>query len=159
MSGAEPADTPDREPAVEDAIAEPVVEPAVEPVEDTVVDAAVEPVSTESSEVSELGEVGEVGEEAGSSEVSQTPESVETVGTAAASGSADGWASPDGAAQAAPTVAVPIGARPTCVELAVAADAVVCPWAPADFRAVSQGYADFSQTSDDEVRRLLAPEV
>lgn len=108
MSGAEPADTPDREPAVEDAIAEPVVEPAVEPVEDTVVDAAVEPVSTESSEVSELGEVGEVGEEAGSSEVSQTPESVETVGTAAASGSADGWASPDGAAQAAPTVAVPV---------------------------------------------------
>jgi predicted phosphoribosyltransferase len=52
-------------------------------------------------------------------------------------------------------VAVPIGARATCAELAVEADAVLCPWAPADFRAVGQGYLDFSQTTDDEVQRLL----
>jgi putative phosphoribosyl transferase len=54
-------------------------------------------------------------------------------------------------------VAVPIGARATCAELAVQVDTVVCPYAPADFRSVGQGYADFSQTSDAEVQRLLAP--
>ena len=52
-------------------------------------------------------------------------------------------------------VAVPIGARATCAELAVEADELVCPWAPADFRAVGQGYLDFGQTTDDEVQRLL----
>jgi putative phosphoribosyl transferase len=53
-------------------------------------------------------------------------------------------------------VAVPIGARATCAELAGQVDTVVCPYVPADFRAVAQGYADFSQTSDEEVQRLLA---
>jgi putative phosphoribosyl transferase len=52
-------------------------------------------------------------------------------------------------------VAVPIGARATCAELAVEADGVVCPWAPADFRAVGRGYVDFGQTTDEEVQRLL----
>jgi predicted phosphoribosyltransferase len=52
-------------------------------------------------------------------------------------------------------VAVPIGARATCAELAVEADSVVCPWTPADFRAVGQGYLDFSQTTDAEVQQLL----
>src|SRR3954468_22963001 len=52
-------------------------------------------------------------------------------------------------------VAVPIGAPATCAEVAVEVDAVICPWTPADFRAVGQGYLDFSQTTDDEVLRLL----
>ena len=53
-------------------------------------------------------------------------------------------------------VAVPIGAASTCTELDLLVDAVVCPCTPADFRAVGQGYDDFSQTTDEEVRRLLA---
>lgn len=52
-------------------------------------------------------------------------------------------------------VAVPIGAATTCTELDMQVDTVVCPWTPSDFRAVGQGYDDFSQTTDDEVRRLL----
>jgi putative phosphoribosyl transferase len=53
-------------------------------------------------------------------------------------------------------VAVPIGAAATCAELAGQVGSVVCPCIPADFRAVAQGYGDFSQTSDEEVRRLLS---
>jgi predicted phosphoribosyltransferase len=52
-------------------------------------------------------------------------------------------------------VAAPVGARETCAKLAAQVDAVVCPYTPANFRSVGQGYADFSQTSDEEVRRLL----
>jgi predicted phosphoribosyltransferase len=52
--------------------------------------------------------------------------------------------------------AAPIGARATCAQLAVEADEVVCPWLPDPFRAVGQGYLDFSATTDDEVIRLLA---
>ncbi len=52
-------------------------------------------------------------------------------------------------------VAVPIGARRTCVELAADVDELVCPWTPEPFWAVGQGYRDFRQTSDEEVRQLL----
>jgi predicted phosphoribosyltransferase len=53
-------------------------------------------------------------------------------------------------------VAVPVGARETCQALREAADEVVCALTPEPFSAVGLWYADFSQTSDDEVRRLLA---
>jgi putative phosphoribosyl transferase len=33
---------------------------------------------------------------------------------------------------------------------------VVCPFTPEPFRAVGLWYADFSQTTDEEVRQLLA---
>ena len=54
------------------------------------------------------------------------------------------------------TVAVPVGAPRACARLREDADDVVCLWAPPDFRAVQQGYADFAPTSDDEVRAALA---
>ena len=53
-------------------------------------------------------------------------------------------------------VAVPVGAPESCAALADTADDVVCVHSPADFRAVGACYRDFGQTSDDEVRRLLA---
>ena len=52
-------------------------------------------------------------------------------------------------------VAVPVGARQTCAELASIADEVVCATMPEPFSAVGEWYEDFSQTSDEEVRRLL----
>jgi putative phosphoribosyl transferase len=52
-------------------------------------------------------------------------------------------------------VAVPVGARSTCEELARVADAVICLHTPAEFVAVGQWYRNFSQTSDEEVRELL----
>jgi putative phosphoribosyl transferase len=52
-------------------------------------------------------------------------------------------------------VAVPVGARETCQELAREADELVCPNTPAGFHAVGQYYNDFSQTTDDEIRDLL----
>jgi predicted phosphoribosyltransferase len=52
-------------------------------------------------------------------------------------------------------VAVPVGARDTCEELGRLADEVVCASMPVPFSAVGQWYADFQQTSDDEVRALL----
>ena len=54
-------------------------------------------------------------------------------------------------------VAVPVGARETCRELAAAADEGVCVEAPADFHAVGQFYDDFTPTTDDEIRALLGP--
>ena len=53
-------------------------------------------------------------------------------------------------------VAVPVGAAETCGQLAPEADEVVCLEMPAGFRAVGQWYDDFSQTTDDEIRALLA---
>jgi predicted phosphoribosyltransferase len=53
-------------------------------------------------------------------------------------------------------VAVPVAARSTCEEMQALADAVVCLHAPAEFFAVGQWYRTFPQTSDDEVRALLA---
>jgi len=53
-------------------------------------------------------------------------------------------------------VAVPVGARETCDELATLADEVFCAEMPDPFYAVGSWYADFDQTTDDEVRELLA---
>ena len=53
-------------------------------------------------------------------------------------------------------VAVPVGPPDTCREFEAEADEVVCSSAPEFFQAVGQYYEDFSQTSDDEVRDLLA---
>jgi predicted phosphoribosyltransferase len=53
-------------------------------------------------------------------------------------------------------VAVPVGAPETCAALGEIADEVVCAHEPEHFAAVGLWYADFSQTSDDEVRELLA---
>ena len=52
-------------------------------------------------------------------------------------------------------VAAPVGAPDTCRRLARLADAVVCPMQPEPFRAVGLWYADFSETTDAEVKRLL----
>jgi len=53
-------------------------------------------------------------------------------------------------------VAVPTGAAETCASMRRLADEVVCARSPEDFSAVGEWYADFSQTSDSEVRELLA---
>jgi predicted phosphoribosyltransferase len=53
-------------------------------------------------------------------------------------------------------VAVPVGARETCAELRETADEVVCARTPEPFSAVGQWYLNFDQTTDDEVRTLLA---
>ena len=52
-------------------------------------------------------------------------------------------------------VAVPVGARDTCVELDAIADEVVCARMPQPFSAVGQWYIDFDQTTDEEVKALL----
>jgi predicted phosphoribosyltransferase len=56
-------------------------------------------------------------------------------------------------------VAVPVGSRQACDALADVADQVVCPLTPEPFSAVGLWYADFSETSDDEVRQLLAEQT
>ena len=56
-------------------------------------------------------------------------------------------------------VAVPTAAPQTCEELRSEADQVVCTITPEPFYAVGIWYQDFSETSDDEVRRLLSHEV
>jgi len=53
-------------------------------------------------------------------------------------------------------VAVPVGAQQTCDEFRDVADEVVCAEMPDPFYAVGSWYADFDQTTDDEVRALLA---
>lgn len=53
-------------------------------------------------------------------------------------------------------VAIPVGARQTCEALREVADEVVCAFSPEPFRAVGLWYADFSQTTDEEVRQLLS---
>jgi predicted phosphoribosyltransferase len=53
-------------------------------------------------------------------------------------------------------VAVPVGAASTCTQLARDADDVVCAEAPESFFAVGLWYQDFSQTTDREVKQLLA---
>jgi predicted phosphoribosyltransferase len=52
-------------------------------------------------------------------------------------------------------IAVPVGAQATCDEFRADVDEVVCAATPEPFIAVGAWYADFSQTSDDEVRELL----
>ncbi len=53
-------------------------------------------------------------------------------------------------------IAVPVGPPDTCREFEDEADETICASAPEFFQAVGQYYEDFSQTSDDEVRDLLA---
>jgi predicted phosphoribosyltransferase len=53
-------------------------------------------------------------------------------------------------------VAVPVGPPETCREFEDVADEAVCASAPEYFQAVGQYYEDFSQTSDQQVRDLLA---
>jgi predicted phosphoribosyltransferase len=53
-------------------------------------------------------------------------------------------------------VAAPVGARETCDRLSGIGDEVVCAATPAPFDAVGLWYEDFSQTTDEEVRALLA---
>lgn len=53
-------------------------------------------------------------------------------------------------------VAVPVAAAETCRAMRREADEVVCALTPEPFFAVGLWYDDFTQTSDDEVRELLA---
>jgi putative phosphoribosyl transferase len=53
-------------------------------------------------------------------------------------------------------VAVPIAAAETCAELQAEADEVICALTPRPFHSVGLWYQDFTQTTDDEVRDLLA---
>jgi predicted phosphoribosyltransferase len=52
-------------------------------------------------------------------------------------------------------VAAPVGAADTCEEFRQEADEAVCARTPEPFLAVGMWYADFSQTTDEEVRELL----
>jgi predicted phosphoribosyltransferase len=52
-------------------------------------------------------------------------------------------------------IAAPVGSPESCAMLAEVADQVVVPQQPEEFRAVGQWYANFDQTSDEEVGRLL----
>ena len=56
-------------------------------------------------------------------------------------------------------VAVPVGAPETCREFEDEVDETVCSIMPKYFQAVGECYEDFSQTSDEEVRELLARAV
>jgi putative phosphoribosyl transferase len=53
-------------------------------------------------------------------------------------------------------VAAPVAARETYQDFKKLADEIICVQTPANFEGVGQWYEDFSQTSDEEVRRLLA---
>jgi predicted phosphoribosyltransferase len=53
-------------------------------------------------------------------------------------------------------VAVPVGAPETCREIELEVDETICAFRPESFHGVGQFYEDFSQTSDEEVRELLA---
>src|SRR5688572_4576630 len=53
-------------------------------------------------------------------------------------------------------VAVPTASPDTCEMLKSEADDVICAITPQPFRAVRMWYRDFSQTTDEEVRELLA---
>lgn len=53
-------------------------------------------------------------------------------------------------------IAVPVAPPETCEQLAVEADDIICAVTPEAFLGVGMWYEDFSQTTDDEVRALLA---
>jgi predicted phosphoribosyltransferase len=53
-------------------------------------------------------------------------------------------------------VAVPTAALETCESFEPFVDAIICAETPQPFFGVGMWYADFSQTSDEEVRGLLA---
>jgi putative phosphoribosyl transferase len=52
-------------------------------------------------------------------------------------------------------VAVPVAAEETCAELSRAVDEMICLYTPEPFYAVGLWYADFRQTTDEEVIELL----
>ena len=52
-------------------------------------------------------------------------------------------------------VAVPIAPESSCRELSALVDDAVCATTPTPFLAVGQSYRDFTQTTDDEVQKLL----
>jgi len=53
-------------------------------------------------------------------------------------------------------VAVPVSAPQTCNEYRMGVDEIICASTPEPFMGVGQWYLDFSQTTDEEVRELLA---
>jgi putative phosphoribosyl transferase len=53
-------------------------------------------------------------------------------------------------------VAVPVGSEETCDRFRDVVDEIVCELTPKPFHAVGLWYDDFTQTSDEEVRDLLA---
>jgi putative phosphoribosyl transferase len=53
-------------------------------------------------------------------------------------------------------VAVPVSATRTCDEYRMGVDEIICVKTPEPFLGVGQWYEDFSQTTDEEVRQLLA---
>lgn len=53
-------------------------------------------------------------------------------------------------------IAVPVAAPQSCEELGTEVDEIICVLTPPDFYGVGWWYDDFSQTSDQEVRDLLA---
>jgi predicted phosphoribosyltransferase len=55
--------------------------------------------------------------------------------------------------------AAPVASPAACEDVAAEADACVCVSTPPDFTAVGEWYADFDQTTDEEVRALLAAAV
>lgn len=57
---------------------------------------------------------------------------------------------------AAIVIAVPVAAPETCRRMQQEADTVICLETPQQFDAVGLWYHDFTQTTDDEVRALLA---
>ena len=52
-------------------------------------------------------------------------------------------------------VAVPVAPLSTCAALEAEVDELICPLSVEPFDGVSRWYQDFTQTSDDDVRRLL----
>lgn len=53
-------------------------------------------------------------------------------------------------------VAVPVAASETCEDFRVEVDEMICLYTPRSFRAVGLWYANFDQTTDEEVHSLLA---
>jgi putative phosphoribosyl transferase len=53
-------------------------------------------------------------------------------------------------------VAVPVSAAQTCDEYRMGVDEIICAKTPEPFLGVGRWYEDFSQTTDEEVRQLLA---
>lgn len=53
-------------------------------------------------------------------------------------------------------VAIPVAPADTLSKLQTVAEQVICLFSPTPFYAIGQWYVDFNQTSDDDVRSLLA---
>jgi predicted phosphoribosyltransferase len=53
-------------------------------------------------------------------------------------------------------VAVPVSASQTCDEYRMGVDEIICAQTPEPFMGVGMWYGDFSQTTDEEVREILA---